>query len=86
MVMYMYITSLLSFTSFDMERNGTICRCYTNVGKVPSTTSYTENTIQIQTPSVQGCKDWFVNSVTIAPGSAEQGFEGRHYFWSMCLH
>ena len=33
-----------------------------------------------------GYKDWFVDSEIIAPGSAEQGFEGRHYFRSMRLH
>ena len=31
-------------------------------------------------------KDWFVGSEIIAPGSAEQGFEGRNYFQSMRLH
>ena len=33
-----------------------------------------------------GYKDRFVDSEIIAPGLAEQGFEGRHYFWSMRLH
>ena len=33
-----------------------------------------------------GYKDWFVDYAIIAPGSAEQGFEGRHYFRSMRLH
>ena len=33
-----------------------------------------------------GYRDWFVDSVIIAPGSAEQGFEGKHYFRSMRLH
>ena len=27
-----------------------------------------------------------VDSEVIAPGSAEQGFKERHYFWSMRLH
>ena len=27
-----------------------------------------------------------VDSEIIAPGSAEQGFKERHYFWSMRLH
>ena len=33
-----------------------------------------------------GYKDWFVDSEITAPGSAEQGFERRHYFQSMRLH
>ena len=33
-----------------------------------------------------GNKDWFVDSGTIAQGSAGQSFEGIHYFQSMCLH
>ena len=33
-----------------------------------------------------GYKDRFVDSEIIAPGLAEQTFEGRHYFRSMRLH
>ena len=33
-----------------------------------------------------GYKDWFVYSEITVPESAEQGFEGRHYFRSMRLH
>ena len=33
-----------------------------------------------------GYKDWFVDSEIISPGTAEQGFEGLHYFWSVRLH
>ena len=32
-----------------------------------------------------GYKDWFVYSEITVPESAEQGFEGRHYFRSMHL-
>ena len=33
-----------------------------------------------------GYKGWYVDSEIIAPGSAEQDFEARYYFRSMCLH
>ena len=33
-----------------------------------------------------GYEDWFVDSEIIAPGSADQGFEGRNYFRPMRLH
>ena len=32
-----------------------------------------------------GNKDWFVDSGIIGQGSVDQGFEGIHYFQSMCL-
>ena len=31
-------------------------------------------------------KDWFVDSGIISQGSADQGFEGIHYFQSMRFH
>ena len=33
-----------------------------------------------------GAKRWFVDLEIIVQGSTEQGFQGRHYFWSMRLH
>ena len=33
-----------------------------------------------------GCRDWFVDSVINAQGSLDAGFEGIHYFQSICLH
>ena len=36
--------------------------------------------------SCLGFQDWFVDAGTIAAGSVNQAFEGRHYFRSMRLH
>ena len=33
-----------------------------------------------------GIKDWCVEDGMIAPGSAAQAMEGRHYYRCMCLH
>ena len=35
---------------------------------------------------MHGYKNWFVDSGIIAPESAEQAPDRRHYFWSMRLH
>ena len=43
------------FCDYDLiwkDKNVCIGKCYTNIGRVPSTKSYTENTIK--TPSVHG--------------------------------